>query len=208
MHRETYFAITILALTVSTSSLLAGEESRTAEHQFRTDGEKGYLDFKIEPTEGEVLEVDPTSSRIESWTDDRNSDVGSTDPQHPYDGSGFSQIGWQKKGFVTVYGRNKPAKNARSMTVEGVVKYEVGVGRQKGRTRAIALKKGAKFRVGPHELMIERIEKAESHSIEFKAVTARRVTFVFTTAEPIRHLRRLQATPLRGTEQLGGGVPS
>jgi hypothetical protein len=186
----------------SVSTLRAGDQGKLTDFEFRSDGKQVQLYFRVVPPRGEVLEIERTASTIETWKDDRGTDIGKTNRSSYYEGATVSSLGWGKKGFVTIYGKHAPSSGARTMTIRGEIEYVAGVDLRKGTARRVKLEKGETIRVGPFDFVVDEVESSKE-VLGHDEVEVKEVTFRFDSEGPILSsglLRKLRVLDEHGNE--------
>lgn len=153
-----------------------GEDFSNKLVPFNTNEKGSSLALIIAPGSGKIIGLDDEASKIESFTDDKGTDLMGKEQRFGRAGFGpFPKISKDgKAGMIEVRGGGVPADGATALRLKGSIAVQTGSKTEAVKSAPFLLKKGAKIAVGNIELKVGKVGKPDfgDHALEVTVSTA------------------------------------
>jgi hypothetical protein len=115
------------------------------------------------PSGGKVVSIDQFESKVDSFTDDKGTDLLAAKSEDEFHKPGFGMMD-HKENFATaeIHVAGVPAKGATTLNISGKVSLKVAAATKEFTAESVDIKAGSSFKLGDMELKISKAGMAKA----------------------------------------------
>ncbi len=117
------------------------------------------VEIQLTPPDGKIVSINQFASKLDSFTDDKGTDLLAVKSDNPFSKPGFGIMDNSKTTCATVdmQAAGLPAKGATALNISGKVVLEVATGTKQFTVENVEMKTNAEFSIGDLSVMISNV---------------------------------------------------
>jgi hypothetical protein len=117
------------------------------------------VEARLTPPAGKIIGIDQFASKLDSFTDDKGTDLLAVKSENPFNKPGFGMMDYSKNTYatVTMQAAGLPAKGATSLNLTGKVALQVADGTNQFTLANVELKAKTAFNLGDLAMAISNV---------------------------------------------------
>jgi len=118
------------------------------------------VEVRLTPPYGKVININQNASKVDSFTDDKGTDLLAVQSDNPFSKPGFGIMDSSKGAYATVdiQAAGLPAKGATVLNISGKVVLEIATGTNLFTVDNVEMKTNSAFTIGDLPIMISNVE--------------------------------------------------